>query len=851
MPELPFLVFAPPEVTTRRSLGGGGSTFRRPTPAEQRQRLEASFAAIANSFQDLQTTVAGVDPEQVIVLETLTESVANVAKAAARVPGLEWLAERDLDDVPPELGFADETEPGASLPRRLYALMSSQQAMDQLLALWREWTQNPTKRAKQGFGPFKHLFELLRDIRRWSPADRVAETGILRYWQEAIAIDAMIGFEVEFWFRAEPAKRRQAYAEIERLVQELGGQCLDQAAIPEILYHAALVEMPGRVVERFLTEIATGQYPPLLRSQGVMFFRPRAQSAFGLRPFEEVPFDLEVRLREQPAAEGVPVVAIFDGLPLENHGALGGRLVVDDPDEHRTRYQVAQQQHGTAIASLVVHGDLHDNGPALQRPVYIRPVFLPDQFRGREITPLNRLLVDLIHQAVRRLFEGDGTQPPVAPGVRIINLSLGDADQPFDRDMSPLGRLVDWLSWQYKVLIVVSIGNRDLPLALDAGWQQASDDDLVSQVLRGMQRDQYRRRPLSPAEAINCISVGAVHTDACPTFDPGPRVDLLRGRRLPSPVNTVASGFRRSTKPEILFPGGRLLFRQDPANPALLSSVDTAGPPGVLTAAPGLAPMELNRVRYSCGTSNSAALAARSAAQVYERLSTLQLPDGFTPLGAEDYTVLLKSLVVHGASWGAAAAAIDRAFPGLVGDWRALRRLKQQFLGYGEVDMSRCLSCTEQRATLLGWGRISNGEGHEFALPLPPSLAASTELRRLTVTLAWLTPTNQRHSGYRKAQLWIDVPGDVVGTQTSGLDALSARRGTVEHRVFEGADAVPFLDGDRLRILVSCREDAGKLEDPIAYGLAVTLEVAAAIAIDIYQEISARIRPVVEVEATP
>jgi hypothetical protein len=119
------------------------------------------------------------------------------------------------------------------------------------------------------------------------------------------------------------------------------------------------------------------------------------------------------------------------------------------------------------------------------------------------------------------------------------------------------------------------------------------------------------------------------------------------------------------------------------------------------------------------------------------------------------------------------------------------------------------------------------------------------------VTLAWLTPTNQRHSGYRKAQLWIDVPGDVVGTQTSGLDALSARRGTVEHRVFEGADAVPFLDGDRLRILVSCREDAGKLEDPIAYGLAVTLEVAAAIAIDIYQEISARIRPVVEVEATP
>ena len=44
----------------------------------------------------------GADPEQVVVIETLTEAVDNVAKAAARIPGLEWLAERDLDDVPPE-----------------------------------------------------------------------------------------------------------------------------------------------------------------------------------------------------------------------------------------------------------------------------------------------------------------------------------------------------------------------------------------------------------------------------------------------------------------------------------------------------------------------------------------------------------------------------------------------------------------------------------------------------------------------------------------------------------------------------------------------------------------------------
>jgi hypothetical protein len=601
MPELPFLFFPPPTVTTKRKLGGGPRKYRIPTAAQQRERLQTKFDTIAQSLRDLQTAVAGLEPEQVIVLETLTSAVQDVAKAAARIPGLEWLAERDLDDVAPEHGFENEQEPGASVPRRLYALMSNQRAMDQLLLLWHDWAENATQRLKYGFGPFKHLFELLRDVRRWSPEDRIAETGILKCWREAVAIGAMTPFEVEFWFRSDPARRQQAFAEVERLVRELGGQCLDHAAIPGILYHAALVEIPGGVVQQFLTEIETGNYSALLRSQGVMFFRARAQSAFGLRPVEQVPFDLEERLREQGAANGDPIVAVLDGLPVENHAALGGRIVVDDPDDHRTGYQVAQQQHGTAMASLVIHGDLHNDAPALQRRIYVRPIFLPEPFFGRkEVTPPNRLLVDLRHRAVRRLFEGDGEQPAVAPTVRIINLSVGDPDQPFDREMSPLGRLLDWLSWHYKVLIIVSVGNRDLPIALDANWQQLSDDDLVSTVLRRMQREQYDRRPLSPAEAINCLSVGAAHADACPIYDAGPRVDLMRGRRLPSPLNTVATGFRRSTKPEILLPGGRLLFRQDPNDPALFSPVDSANPPGILTATPGLAPMELSRVRYSC-----------------------------------------------------------------------------------------------------------------------------------------------------------------------------------------------------------------------------------------------------------
>jgi Subtilase family len=583
-----------------------------------------------------------------------------------------------------------------------------------------------------------------------------------------------------------------------------------------------------------------------------MFFRPRAQSAVGLKPIEPVNLDFTERLRDAAVEDSGPRVAVLDGLPVENHAALAGRVIVDDPDGHGTKYQPGQQQHGTAMASLLVHGDLNGNGPALRHKIYVRPIFHPDSFNLREITPPNRLLVDLIHRAVRRLYEGDGQQPPVAPTVRIVSLSLGNPEQPFDAEISALARLLDWLAWKYKILLIVSIGNRAVPLNLGVdNLEGLADEDVVSRVLQAMRREQVQKRPLSPAEAINCISVGGLHADECLGYDAGNRLDLLRGRKLPTPINTISSGFRRSTKPEILFPGGRLLYRQDPPNGGVrpYSAVESLRAPGIMTATPGQAPMELNRVRHSCGTSNAAALASRCAALAHERLTALTPPADCEPLNDTYYTVLLKALLVHGASWGEAANMIERAFPEAMDQWQKIGRLKQLFLGYGEVDITRCLGANEQRATLLGWGSISEGAGHVFKLPLPPSLSARTDLRRLTVTLAWLTPTNLQHRDYRRAQLWIDVPEEEIGTQREGLDAKSAQRGTVEHRTFRGTAATPFVDGTKLRVQINCKEDAGKLDVSVPYAIAVTLEVGPGVQIDIYQEINARVRQPVEIHA--
>ena len=858
MAERPFLILQRAAIEPRRSLRRGGGPIIKPSASQQQQRLDAKFHHIAQSFQHVQTVVQGLEPEQVIVMETLGKTVDGLAKAATKIPGLEWLAEMDLEDAEPSYGFYEEGHPDRNLTSRLYAVMSNQQAMDQLISLWNDWSQDPNKRAKSNLGPFKNIFTYLKDIRRWSVQDRIAETRVVEYWRENLqyCYDS-IRFEVELWYRNNEATRNQAYSNIANLVQGGGGRCISQTVIPDIFYHGILVEVQATYIEVLIDQIFTAEDDAqLLRCEDVMFFRPFGQSQFPIVESDSTAVSLRDRILKKPRPSGEPIVALLDGLPLEHHAALEGRLLVDDPDDFSRLYQPTQQQHGTAMASLIVHDDLQGDEEALAHPIYSRPIFVPSsedsQGNVNEVTPSDQLLVDLIHRAVRRIKEGDGSEEAVAPAVQIINLSMGNRFQPFVRNLSPLARLLDWMAWKYRVLFLVSIGNQSQDITIhhvkESEWQKLSDDELVAYTLQAMSNDQIFRRPLSPSEAVNVVTVGAIHSDKSQPSASDYRIDLLKGKPLPSPISTVASGLNRSIKPEILLPGGRQ-FYQTPLGssdkPASFRVAPGTSAPGHLVAAPGLGALELDRTMYSRGTSNATALGTRSAARLYERVNALRSVPGGERLDDEYMPVILKALLVHGASWGPAGEMVKKVFNKPTLDWRSLQRLQARFLGYGEVDPERSLFCTDRRVTMLAWEKIQNGDGHIYQMPRPPSLSALTVRRRLTVTLAWLTPINPQHKNYRKAYLWFHVPDKELGLTKREINDDETRRGTIQHRVFEGDSATAFVDGATLSITVNCKENAGKLIEQIPYALAVTLEIADPIGPAIYNEIRDRIRPIV------
>lgn len=851
--DYPLLIFPEPSRAERTRRGFPIDGPRLPDADQQAQRLTPQFQFLQEAMERqrlfLQGNSLGLQPEQVLVLEIIG-TIDNFINAVNRIKGLEWLGEFETDNIDPDYGFEDKKNPEKPLRGQLFLVMTDQQALQQLCGLFEIWRNNRNADFAYGLTRFKRVFEHLHTIRPWNTEDRIRETGILEDWKERLEFDqSVIPFEAELWFRGSRRRRGQAEAQLRNIIASLDGEVIGQCIIPDIAYHAVLGRIRRNRIQDILDRPEALQDIGLLRCQDMMYLRPVGQCAV---PIAEDEAEVGALAQEPPSelSQASPVVALFDGLPLTRHKLLEGRLIVDDPDGYESDYQAEARKHGTAMGSLICHGDLNEKRGPADRPLYVRPIMRSrSSFRGyEEAIPEDVLPTDLIHRAVRRLYEPEDDEVPEAPDVRIINLSIGDPARPFVREMSPWARLLDWLAWKYNVLFLVSAGNHVREIELDIARNDLStltDQAREQAVIKSLATDTRNRRLLSPAETLNGLTIGAVHADAS-VPSPSYLIDPFVRAGLPSVISAHGPGYRRAVKPDIFLSGGRQLLTEKLGAhaKAKLRIHPFPKPPGQRTAAPGNAG-RLDQTAHTRGTSNAAALASRGAGFLYELLGRLRGQPG-TNLPEQYDVVLMKALLVHGANWADAQTRYESALKNAQ-NRRTFKDHLGRFLGYGAANLEKVMACTEQRVTVLGFGKLDDGEADEFILPLPPSLSTMNEWRRLTITLAWLSPVSSKNQKYRIAQLWFGSENSIA-TERVESDYNAVRRGTVQHEIFEDDKAVVFQDGDTTAIKVNCRADAGKITDSIRYGLAVTLEVAEGIDIPIYQEVRDRLRIPVAVQ---
>jgi Subtilase family len=683
----------------------------------------------------------------------------------------------------------------------------------------------------RGFAPWANVFDCLRTVRPWGPQDRVSRE------DAHFLADAIVGkpdtdlqrLEIELVYRAREEAGIHAEETLREAILRQGGAVIHRSRLPDIAYHALLVDLPVATVRHIVERDPTGLagIDPIYSIQAQSL--PTSLEAEGAAAAPEI---------DEPSPEREPIVAILDAVPQSAHPLLQGRLIVDDPMD-LDALASGTRLHGTSMASIVIHGDLNARGPSLPRRIHFRPVMF-EPAGGRERFPDDRLVVDVFHEAILRMKVGVGGDGPTAPDIIVVNVSLGDAHRRFAGRPSPWARALDRLSAAYGLLFIVSAGN--VPDAIDLesfsttiAFESAAPEERSQAILQGVAARMAERRLLAPAEAVNVLTVGALHDDAVNPRSPellGISVDPYANVRMTNVSSALGPGIGNATKPDLLLPGGRERLSVLPAGIFLRGTPQSGNRfAGLSAAAPPVGAGAASATMHVVGTSPAAALGTRTAHRIHDALEDAY-PD-FVELPGPARALILKALIAHPAQWPEDAAAFIGAQIGPNDPRQFVRRRDnvRRFLGIGCVDVEGAVACAAERATLWGVGQLGTEDGNVIEIPVPACLAGQARPHEIRATLAWFTPVMPGRQAYRAVRLFLLDPDEALLADL-GLaafkdqpDVNQIRRGTLIHRRWYGERAAALVQGDLIGLQVQREPDTVPQDGDVNYALAVTIEM--------------------------
>jgi hypothetical protein len=809
---------------------------RVPAKADQVARFGPSFNRLREVFERggdasaLRNDPSGLAPECLIVFE-VTGSLGDFAGAARKVPGLEFIGDSEIE------GDDEDSAPV------LYLMVPDQQALREMLRLWVLWQKGGT--FARGLTPWRDLFARLRDLRRWGPRDRVSPQARSVLAEAAAAEpDGLISIQFELIFIGDTQRADRNRETLRANIAQAGGTVVVARRHDALAHDALLARIPAGEVAR----IAALEEASLAGADPIAFIAP--QSLASGTTSEE-----QVALGPVPddGARGKPILAILDAVSLQQHPLLRDRLLLDDPDGLES-LAVGRREHGTAMASIVIHGDRNAPEAPLPRPVLLLPVMFASGTPGeRERFHQDRLIPDTFVRAIRHLkARPDAT----APTVIIANVSLGDEHQSFHHRMSAWARALDILAVEHGVLFIVSAGNEASMIQLSApatldGFESLDDAGRARAIFAAADALKADRRLLAPAESVNALTIGGAHADQI-VPRPGSKIgasnyDPYPDRAMPIVSSRLGPGFNMATKPEILLPGGRqrIAVRSGTPAPVVVPQKDGNRFAGIRVAAPPSLGQALDQESLQLGTSVAAALASRTAHRIHDGLEAAY-PD-FDDLPGIDRALILKALLVHAARWDEAGAAFIQQIAGPHDTRRHVIQKNniRRHIGYGFVDPDTAIAAATDRATLFGTGALAPDQRVQFSVPLPACLGAKAIPHEVCATLAWFTWPAPGRQAYRTTRLKLIDPKEAVAelglkAESRQPDANQANRGTVFTRRWSGNRAANVAPDGVLRIQVQREPDqGGGRRQPVPFALAVTIAMPGEVRL--YDEVRARL----------
>jgi subtilisin family serine protease len=571
--------------------------------------------------------------------------------------------------------------------------------------------------------PHEGFFDAIDGLRFTEPGDRITTRLEADIGEERSAERV---FDVEYWFVGHEATRQEWMSEAAERAVELGAELLDDyvstaAGVALARFRGDADAIDGLAELDQVASIDAVAVPALERSE-----------LYDLQDLGEI------EVGEPP--EDAPVVGLIDSGVLSGHPVLEPAIIEATTLHPEFAGQAEDAAgHGTLVAGITIYG----NVLAAARAGEFEPEFWLASVRVLDEDarfPETVNWIKAISEAITYLVE--------SWQVRVINLSIGDADSPFaGGKSSALAAELDTLIRRYRLVLVISAGNLDPDQIDHEDWPA------------------YLPRPegnlLDPAQTSAALTVGAISgSDGLSARPVGTNLDAaaVSAAAGPAPFTRSGPGVRGAIKPELCAEGGNLrydrnarAFLPDPAIEVLSTS--------------GRYPTKL--FETTAGTS----FAAPAITNVAGRLAT-RYP-GFSANA-------VRALMLQGAAHlGQTIQLLD----GL----EDAEDARHSLCGYGALDWERCGHSDDNRVVMLAEAELRPDDFHVYRIPMTPQFTEISGPHEIAIGLAFSPPVRNRRYDYLAYQM------DFQLARAIDLDDLFELAGAE----FEAPDGAKLSDHER------------------------------------------------------
>jgi hypothetical protein len=785
------------------------------------KKLEEEITSTTDSINE-QRQKLGIEPDKLIILsitnQAMSQDLLNYMLRSFNLSLIEEVAGGSDESTKVLIQFPDK---------------ASIEAFNNERYLWEIDSKEPCKLT---YARRRDIFACIESIRSVQREDRMGPRLCRKFVCNEPLPDGFFIVDIDVWYDGD----RSRIAEIERTIKKVLGT-VGSTLIGDLFETPSLLLGRARVNQFSLEAllncdlIATVDFP-----MGTILEEPCELLVIDFEPVVDNTLD-----------SNAPLATVLDSGIFSGHPLLSDVIVAEEDYDIIEGSPIDNNGHGTGVAGIVVYGDFHKciSTKVFKPLVRICNAKVMHDDNGSPVFNQDKRPERIVKDAIE-FFHREY-------GCRVFNLSAGNIDMVYNmgRQM-PWAEVLDYLSRELDVIIVVSAGNVSYPEIHDFTSREELMEKCRNQLF------DHKHKMIDPATASLCVTVGSITRFDEPELIEGRSVRLSVGpKNSPSVFTRIGKGINKAIKPELVDYGGNYTIHQIYRGNSGWIRNDR------ILMEPTLNNNNSRLFKGYCGTSFAAPRITHLTARI-ERAIEEQIEE-------KPSANLVRAMLVNSAcltpdiiEW--AEQSTDKYYDGKTNP-KQERRLR--LLGYGKPN-DAWLYSGRNHVTIFSEDSLNLRSFHLYKIPVPIEFLSLKCDKKICISMAYNPVTRLSRKDYLSNHLWFEVyrkideeslakyktrkengqddeseplPKDFKADFSPGCTEVESS--TLQQRIWSkgrlgGKDLIWNENDPYIYILVTGKErfKYAEQEQPQSYALVITYSFEGEQDIQLYNEVQQKVR---------